>query len=130
MVKKSRRRGVGADGAAGRNETNLKAMWKYIRPYLHLALIAALFMVGEVLMDLLQPEIMSRIVDEGVLGTNNNGVGNMSVIWSSGLRMIILVIFGGLCGSLNNVFVHISSQNVGNDMRKDCFRNIMTFSFP
>ncbi|MCI6909094.1 MAG: hypothetical protein SOX31_02055 [Eubacteriales bacterium] len=105
-------------------------MWKYIRPYLHLALIAALFMVGEVLMDLLQPEIMSRIVDEGVLGTNNNGVGNMSVIWSSGLRMIILVIFGGLCGSLNNVFVHISSQNVGNDMRKDCFRNIMTFSFP
>ena len=42
-------------------------MWKYIRPYLHLALIAALFMVGEVLMDLLQPEIMSRIVDEGVL---------------------------------------------------------------
>ena len=54
----------------------------------------------------------------------------MSVIWSSGLRMIILVIFGGLCGSLNNVFVHISSQNVGNDMRKDCFRNIMTFSFP
>lgn len=130
MVKKSRRRGVGADGAAGRNETILKAMWKYIRPYLHLALIAALFMVGEVLMDLLQPEIMSRIVDEGVLGTNNNGVGNMSVIWSSGLRMIILVIFGGLCGSLNNVFVHISSQNVGNDMRKDCFRNIMTFSFP
>ena len=43
MVKKSRRRGVGADGAAGRNETILKAMWKYIRPYLHLALIAALF---------------------------------------------------------------------------------------
>ena len=43
-------------------------MWKYVRRYLHFAVIAAVFMVGEVLMDLLQPEIMSRIVDEGVLG--------------------------------------------------------------
>lgn len=105
-------------------------MWKYIRRYLHFAVIAAAFMVGEVLMDLLQPEIMSRIVDDGVLGVNNGGVGDLGLIWSLGLRMICLVLFGGLCGSLNNVFVHMSGQNIGNEMRKDCFRSIMTFSFP
>ncbi|MDE7063311.1 MAG: ABC transporter ATP-binding protein/permease, partial [Lachnospiraceae bacterium] len=44
--------------------------------------------------------------------------------------MIGLVLFGGLCGSLNNVFVHLAGQNIGNEIRKDCFRNIMTFSFP
>ena len=44
--------------------------------------------------------------------------------------MIVLVLFGGLCGSLNNVFVHMTGQNIGNEMRKDCFRNIMAFSFP
>ena len=44
--------------------------------------------------------------------------------------MIVLVIFGGLCGSLNNVFVHMTGQNIGNEIRKDCFRNIMTYSFP
>lgn len=108
----------------------MNQMWKYVKKYLHLAVIAALFMVGEVLMDLLQPEIMSKIVDDGVLGVNNNNIGDMNLIWTLGLRMIILVIFGGLCGSLNNVFVHMSSQNIGNEMRKDCFRNIMTFSFP
>ena len=43
-------------------------MWKYIKSYLPYALLAAMFMVGEVLMDLLQPEIMSRIVDDGVWG--------------------------------------------------------------
>ena len=43
-------------------------MWKYVRKYLIFGILAALSMVGEVLMDLLQPEIMSRIVDEGVLG--------------------------------------------------------------
>lgn len=105
-------------------------MWKYIRKYLHFAVIAAAFMVGEVLMDLLQPEIMSRIVDDGVLGAGNGGVGDLDLIWSLGLRMICLVLFGGFCGSMNNVFVHMSGQNIGNEMRKDCFRSIMTFSFP
>ena len=105
-------------------------MWKYVKRYLLFAIIAALFMVGEVLMDLLQPEIMSRIVDEGVLGVHQNGIGDMNLIWTLGLQMIVLVLFGGLCGSLNNVFVHMTGQNIGNEMRKDCFRNIMAFSFP
>lgn len=105
-------------------------MWKYVKKYLHFAVFAAVFMVGEVLMDLLQPEIMSGIVDDGVLGLNNGGVGNLNLIWYLGLKMIILVLLGGLSGSLNNVFVHLTAQNIGNEIRKDCFRNIMTFSFP
>ena len=105
-------------------------MWKYVKPYLPYAVLAALFMVGEVSMDLTQPGIMSRIVDEGVLGLENGGVGNMALIWQLGLRMILLVLFGGLCGSLNNVFVHMAGQNIGNNIRKDCFRRIMSFSFP
>lgn len=94
------------------------------------AILAAVFMFCEVLMDLLQPEIMSRIVDEGVLGAGHDGVGDLNLIWSLGLRMICLVLVGGLCGSLNNAFVHMTAQNIGNEMRKDAFRNIMTFSFP
>ena len=39
------------------------------------AIPAAVFMFCEVLMDLLQPEIMSRIVDEGVSGAGPDGVG-------------------------------------------------------
>lgn len=105
-------------------------MWKYIKQYLLFAIIAGLFMMGEVLMDLIQPGIMSRIVDDGVLGVSSQGIPDLHLIWMLGLQMIVLVLFGGLCGSLNNVFVHISSQNIGNEMRKDCFRRIMSFSFP
>lgn len=104
-------------------------MWKYIRRYFLFVVLAGIFMVGEVSMDLIQPGIMSKIVDEGVLGINNNGGSDLSVIWTLGLQMIFLVLFGGLCGSLNNVFVHLSGQNIGNDMRKDCFSHIMGFSF-
>lgn len=105
-------------------------MWKYIQRYLIFAILAALFMIGEVSMDLLQPTIMSRIVDDGVLGLNSNGTSDLSLIWTLGLEMIVLVLFGGLCGALNNAFVHLSAQNIGNEMRKDCFRRIMGFSFP
>lgn len=105
-------------------------MWKYIQRYLIFAILAALFMIGEVSMDLLQPTIMSRIVDDGVLGLNSNGSSDLSLIWTLGLEMIALVLFGGLCGALNNAFVHLSAQNIGNEMRKDCFRRIMGFSFP
>ena len=83
-------------------------MWKYIKQYLLFAILAALFMIGEVLMDLLQPGIMSRIVDDGVLGLNHGGHGNLTIIWTLGAQMIGLVLFGGVCGSMNNVFVHIS----------------------
>ena len=105
-------------------------MWKYIRKYLLYAILAALFMIGEVSMDLVQPGIMSQIVDDGVLGVNNGSVGDLHLIWRLGAQMVGLVLFGGLCGSLNNAFVHMSGQNIGNEIRKDCFRKIMTFSFP
>ena len=39
-------------------------MWKYVRKYIPLGVLGALFMVGEVCMDLLQPSLMSEIVDE------------------------------------------------------------------
>lgn len=104
-------------------------MWKYIKRYLRYAILAAIFMVGEVMMDLLQPTIMSGIVDDGVLGLNNGGVGSLELILRQGLLMTVLVLFGGLSGSLNNVFVHMSSQNIGNEIRKDSFRQIMRFSF-
>ncbi len=101
-----------------------------MKRYLHFAILAALFMVGEVLMDLIQPGIMSKIVDDGVLGLNHGGTGNLDIIWTLGVQMTALVLFGGLCGSLNNVFVHLAGQSIGNEIRKDCFRRIMTFSFP
>lgn len=105
-------------------------MWKYVKKYFHYAILAALFMICEVSMDLIQPEYMSRIVDKGVLGLHHNGIGDIHLILTLGLVMIGLVILGGLCGSLNNMFVHMTGQNIGNEMRKDCFRRIMAMSFP
>ena len=41
-------------------------IFRYLKKYWFFALLAPLFMVGEVLMDLLQPKVMAAIVDIGL----------------------------------------------------------------
>ncbi len=86
-------------------------------------------MIGEVAMDLVQPKMMQVIVDDGVLGLNNGGAGNMELVISMGLKMIFVVILGGMSGVLSGVFANMFSQNWANAIRKACFRRVMEFSF-
>ena len=67
-------------------------MLKYLKKYWLYTLLAPLFMIGEVIMDLLQPKLMSIIVDEGILGLSNNYVGDLNLVIVTGLKMIGLVL--------------------------------------
>ena len=104
-------------------------MLKYLKKYWFFALLAPVFMIGEVSMDLLQPELMSRIIDDGVLGLNNGGVGNLNTVITIGLKMIAFVALGGICGIMSGVFANLCAQQFGNDVRKAVFKRIMEFSF-
>lgn len=104
-------------------------MFQYIKKYILFAVLAIICMFGEVFMDLYQPELMRRIVDEGVLGISNGGVSDLKIILTVGILMAVVTFIGGLCGSFNNVFIYMTSENVGNDIRKDTFRKIMNLSF-
>ncbi|MCM1568202.1 MAG: ABC transporter ATP-binding protein/permease [Roseburia sp.] len=86
-------------------------------------------MIVEAGMDLLQPRLMGMIVDEGVLGLSNGKVGDLRLIITTGLQMIICVLIGCLGGILSGVFANLCSQNFGNDIRKDSFQKIMSLSF-
>lgn len=104
-------------------------MLKYLKKYWFFALLAPVFMIGEVSMDLLQPELMSRIIDDGVLGLNNGRVGNLNTVITIGLKMIGFVALGGICGIMSGVFANLCAQQFGNDVRKAVFKRIMEFSF-
>ena len=52
-------------------------MLKYLKKYWLFAILAPLFMVGEVLADLVQPRLLSTIVDEGFLGLSKNKNKNL-----------------------------------------------------
>lgn len=82
------------------------------------------------MVDLIQPRIMTRIVDDGVLGASTGGAGDMRLILTLGLVMLGLIALGFLGGSLCSVFANIGGERAGNEMRKDSFQRIMSFSFP
>ena len=95
----------------------------YLKKYWYLAILSPLFMILEVSMDLLQPELMSRVVDEGVLGQN------MDIIFSVGLRMLVTVFIGCIGGIMSGVFGNMAAQKFSRDLRKDAFRRVMNMSF-
>lgn len=95
---------------------------KYLKPYWLFALLAPLTMVGEVMIDLLQPKLMSRIVDDGVIGQN------LELIITTGLTMLGLVAVGGLFGILSAAFASNAAQRFGNDLRNDAFKKVMSLS--
>ena len=96
---------------------------KYLAPYWFVALMSPISMFVEVGVDLLQPTLMARIVDEGVLK------GDMAAILSTGILMLVLSIFGGLGGLAAAGFASAASQNYGADMRNDMYRKVMSLSF-
>lgn len=96
---------------------------KYLKPYALFAVLTHLSMVGEVLGDLLQPKLMSKIVDDGVLGQD------MDLIIRTGLLMLLVLIGGGACGIAASAFGGIASQSFSRDLRVDVFKRVMGLSF-
>lgn len=95
---------------------------KYLRPYWLVALLAPLFMFGEVWVDLKLPQLMISIIDEGI------GKGNMQAIGIYGAQMILYAVLGGLCGVASAGFGSASSQYFANDLRCDAFSRVMFMS--
>lgn len=104
-------------------------MLKYMKKYWIFAVLAAGFMIAEVTVDMWQPRLMAKIVDEGILGIGGDGNPNIPLITTVGIRMILVVLLGGLCGMLSGTFANVCSQNYANDVRKKCFERIMHLSF-
>ena len=95
---------------------------KYLKPYWLFAILAPLTMIGEVAIDLMQPKLMAKIVDEGVIGSD------MALIITTGLTMLGLVAVGGLFGILSAAFASNAAQRFGNDLRNDAFKKVMSLS--
>ena len=98
-------------------------IFKYMKKYWFFAILAPLFMVGEVLMDLVQPLLMAEIVDVHLIN------GDIEQIILTGLKMLGLVFLGGCFGILSGVFTNLAAFKYSNDMRQDVFRHVVNLSF-
>lgn len=123
----------------------MKRIFHYLKPYSFLAIISPLLMIGEVAADLCLPKLMSIIVDYGINASGDvsesplgsfvmsmlHGAGpytSMEVILTFGILMLVVVLVGGFFGVLCAYTAAKASQGLGDDLRCDAYRKVMSLS--
>ena len=101
----------------------LKTLFKETSGVRLVSALTPLCMVGEVVMEMIVPRLMSSIIDDGVTA------GNMQHIYTVGGWMIVAAIVGLIFGVGGAVFGSAAATGLARNLRKSMFRNIQTFSF-
>lgn len=95
----------------------------YLKPYTAYAVLAPLLMLCEVMLDLMQPQFVQFIIDEGVA---KNDVG---VIVRTGLLMTGTALIAMCCGGGCTYFAVRAGYRMGGDLRGAVFRTIQRLPF-
>jgi ATP-binding cassette subfamily B multidrug efflux pump len=96
---------------------------RFLKPYWHWAILAPLLMVLEVAMDLMQPKMVERIVDQGIAQLD------LAVVINTGLLMVGFALIGAVGGVGCAIFAILASQGFGTDLRSALFRKVQSLSF-
>lgn len=101
----------------------LKTLLKQVKEFKKDSFITPLFMILEVIMEMMIPLLMASIIDDGV------EVGNMQHIYKVGALMIVLAAFGLFAGLMGAKYGARASTGFARNLREAMYRNIQTFSF-
>ena len=101
----------------------IKRILQEVKEYRKASFLAPIFMVGEVVLDISLPFLMSFIIDKGV------SQGDMTEVTKYGLIMIVAA-FGSLfCGAMSGKYAAYASAGFAKNLRRAMFYNIQDFSF-
>lgn len=101
----------------------MRSVWHFISPYKIVAFVALFFMMAELVVELLQPLLMSKIINEGVMERDFQVVA----IWGSVMLLFSLLAF--VAGIFNTFYASHASQRFGYDVRKSVFQKVQSFSY-
>ncbi|ARU62129.1 ABC transporter [Tumebacillus avium] len=94
----------------------------YVKKYAKPFSVAVLFLTFEAICDLMQPTIMSMVIDEGIANRD------LSYVFQMGGLMLLITALGAVAASVRNVAASVVSQNFGTELRSDLYRKIQTLS--
>lgn len=107
----------------------MKKLLHYLKPYWKFAVLAPIFMILEVLLDLVQPKFMEQIVDNGILNEALSVSEKTSNVLIYGALILGALAIGGFCGIMSAACASSASNSFGNDLRKDVFSHVVDLSF-
>lgn len=100
-----------------------KTLLSQVKEYKLPSVLTPLFMIGEVICEMIIPVLMGRIVDIGIGGSD------MDYIIRTGMIMVVVAILGLIFGILGGVFGAKAATGFAKNLRKAMYDNIQTFSF-
>lgn len=100
----------------------MRHIFSYTFPYKRSAFLALFLMCIELVVELLQPILMAKIIDDGILQEDFTVVS----LWGAVLLGLSLLAFAA--GVTNSFFAADLSQGVGFDLRRDLFQKVQSFS--
>lgn len=101
----------------------LKTLGAQIKEFKKASIATPLFMIGEVIMEMIIPMLMAFIIDEGV------NKGDMKNIYLAGGLMLLTAVCSLMFGIGGGVFGAKASTGFARNLRKAMYENIQTFSF-
>ncbi len=101
----------------------LKTLGAQIKEFKKASIATPLFMIGEVIMEMIIPMLMAFIIDEGV------NKGDMKNIYLAGGLMLLTAVCSLIFGIGGGVFGAKASTGFARNLRKAMYENIQTFSF-
>ena len=107
----------------------MKHYWKYIKPYLPAFILGPIFMIIEVVGEVVLPKLMALIINYGcgqAEGVQAKGTGYIILIGAAMIGTALLMMLGGILGAY---FAVKASVNFAADLRQDIFEKIQRFSF-
>lgn len=102
---------------------------KYIKPYLSAFILGPVFMIVEVLGEVILPKLMSIIINIGCgaeEGVEARGTGFIILIGVAMISAAFIMMIGGVLGAY---FAIKASVNFAADLRHDVFAKVQKFSF-
>ena len=101
----------------------IKTLAAQVGEYKKASFLTPMFMILEVVMEMIIPLMMASIIDDGV------EKGDIRHIILIGIFMVIAAGFGLFCGIMGGVFGAKASAGFAKNLRKAMFEKIQTFSF-
>ena len=101
----------------------LKTLLKEVKEFKKDSFMTPLFMILEVIMEMIIPLLMASIIDDGV------NAGNLNHIYKIGAIMIVTALIGLWAGLMGAKYGARASTGFARNLRKAMFENIQSFSF-
>ncbi|MBR6479166.1 MAG: ABC transporter ATP-binding protein, partial [Clostridia bacterium] len=106
----------------------MKKVLGYLKPYIPLVILAVAFLVGQVYTELSLPNLMSEIVDKGILLQGITPEERNGFIRSIGLEMLGISLLSIVCAVGSGFFAIRISAGVARKLRRDLFAKVNAFS--